>query len=639
MSGEKKKHGAIIIIARKSTGVYLLLVNLLGDSMDICEFYTGKEFSAYEFLGAHVSDSGVVFRTYAPNALHIALMGEFSRWQEIPMEKIKDGNFWECRVSNALPGMFYKYRIYKKDGGFIDHADPYAFYAELRPKTASVIYQSEYSFEDGEWMKNRKRWMQGAINIYELHFGSWRKPSEEKEDWYTYEELAEPLIHYLKENGYNFVEIMPLSEYPCDESWGYQATGYYSPTARYGTPDGLRYFIDQCHLNKIGVILDFVPVHFAVNDYALWNYDGTAVYEYPYPDVSYNEWGSCNFNHARGEVCSFLQSSAYFWLKEFHFDGLRMDAVGNLIYWQGDQSRGENKASIQFMQNMNQGLKMRMPEVILCAEDSTSYSGVTRPVDKGGLGFDYKWDLGWMNDTLSYLSVHADWRKEMYHRLTFSMYYYYNEHYLMPLSHDEVVHGKKTIVDKMSGNYEEKFAQARVLYLYMMTHPGKKLNFMGNELGQLREWDETKEPDWFILKYPIHDAFYRFIRDLNHFYLENSALWEKDYELDGFRWIDCHQEQKSIYVYERCSETQTILVIFNLSGNRQSYRYAPVKKQTLTLMLDSNWECYSGTSKKEQKEESAGYEGKASMEIFLPAFSGRCYFVKEDDRTYWKKKT
>lgn len=589
--------------------------------MDLNDFYRGNEFSIYQFLGAHIEKEGVVFRTYAPNAAHIALIGEFNRWQDMPMHRILDGNFWECIVPNAEPGMFYKYRIYHKDGSYTDHADPVAFYAELRPKTASILFQSKYEFNDDKWMKKRKNIIHGAVNIYEIHFGSWKKPSEEKEDWYTYEELAEPLIHYLKEFGYNFVEIMPLSEYPCDESWGYQGIGYFSPTSRYGNPDGLRYFIDQCHQNEIGVILDFVPVHFAVNDYGLWNYDGTAIYEYPYQDVCYNEWGSCNFNHSKGEVRSFLQSSAYFWLEEYHFDGLRMDAVGNLIYWQGNKVRGENKGAIYFLQSMNQGLKQRKSDIMLCAEDSTSYQGVTKPVEEGGLGFDYKWDLGWMNDTLDYFSVNPDWRNNMYHKITFSIHYFYNENYLMPLSHDEVVHGKRTIVDKMSGTYEEKFAQARLLYLYMMTHPGKKLNFMGNEIGQIREWDERREPDWFLLKYPMHDAFHCYIMELNQIYLKNPALWENDYDLDGFEWVNCHLEEKGMYVYLRRSKEQTMFIILNMSGRKQSYCHNLEPEQILTLLIDSSWECFNGTSKVERNKI------EISDVIDVEPLSGKCYLV------------
>lgn len=330
------------------------------------QLYTGKEFEAYQYLGAHVLESGTTFRTFAPAAQRVSVIGEFNGWTETPMNRVHDGNFWECTIDGVGSDLMYKYRIYRQDGSFIDHADPYAFYSEMRPGTASKTYAlGGYKFKDAKWQKGCKVGHDKPINIYEMHFGSWKKRGEGQEDWYTYEELAPILIAYLKEYGYNYVEIMPLCEYPCDESWGYQDTGYFSPTARYGKPEELKSFVDQCHQAGIGVILDFVPVHFAVNDYALAEYDGTALYEYPNMAVGRNEWGSCNFMHSRGEVCSFLQSSAYYWLREFHFDGLRMDAVGNLIYWQGDANRGENLAALKFIRTMNQGLKERVPECLL----------------------------------------------------------------------------------------------------------------------------------------------------------------------------------------------------------------------------------------------------------------------------------
>ncbi len=595
------------------------------NNMDFYGFYTGKEFEAYRFLGAHVREHGVTFRTFAPAASRISVIGEFNGWTETPMNKVYDGNFWECDVEDAKSGQMYKYRIYRKDGSFIDHADPYAFYSEMRPGTASVTYGlNGYHFRDEKWMKNRQVSYDKPLNIYEMHFGSWKKKSREEDGWYSYEELAPLLIPYLKENGYNYLEIMPLSEYPCDESWGYQEIGYFSPTSRYGKPEGLKSFIDQCHQNEIGVILDFVPVHFAVNDYAIANYDGTSLYEYPHMDVGRNEWGSCNFMHSRGEVCSFLQSSAYYWLKEFHFDGLRMDAVGNLIYWQGNKDRGENVAALKFIRTMNQGLKERVPGCLLFAEDSTPYPGVTRPVQEGGLGFDYKWDLGWMNDTLSYFQAYPEERKAKYHQLTFSMYYFYNERYLLPLSHDEVVHGKATIAQKMNGDYDGKFPQARAFYMYMYAHPGAKLNFMGNELAQLKEWNEKEELDWVLLKFPLHDGFHRFMRDLSRCCLENPAFYEEDYDREGFCWVDCHQEEKCVYVFERKSREQTILAIFNFSDQEQTYVLESEEKRKYTLLLASDMEQYGG-GKKYRKKEKVFETDNTVFE--LTPFSARYYMV------------
>ena len=470
--------------------------------MDTYGFYTGQSFDAYRDLGAHRTAAGVVFRTFAPAAREIRLLW---RGGELPMERVWDGNFYEIAVPEGEEGEPYAFRILDQDGRWTEHCDPYGFAMELRPAHRSLLRTlGGYRFHDQAWMRRRTDCITGPLNIYELHLGSWRTPGEGK--WYCYDQIAEPLIQYLQESGYNYVEFLPLSEHPCDESWGYQNTGFFAPTSRYGTPDQLRTLIDRLHQEKIGAILDFVPVHFAVDSYGLARYDGAALYEYPHRDVEVSEWGSCNFMHSRGEVRSFLQSAAHYWLEEFHFDGLRMDAVSRILYWQGDERRGVNGSGVEFLRNMNQGLKARHPDCILAAEDSTNFPKVTVPADQGGLGFDYKWDLGWMHDTLSYFQTDPACRPENYHKLTFSMLYYPNERYLLPLSHDEVVHGKATILQKMNGQYEGKFPQGRAMYLYMMVHPGKKLNFMGNEFGQLREWDEKREQDWMLRKFLVSSA-------------------------------------------------------------------------------------------------------------------------------------
>ena len=567
--------------------------------MDFFGFYTGKIFDAYRYLGAHVEEQGVTFRTFAPGASRITLIGEFNGWQEWEMNRVHDGNFWECYVQNAHPGMMYKYRIYRQDQSYVDHCDPYGYGMELRPNSASYIRDlSSYAFQDDAWMRNRTDCKEQPLNIYEIHFGSFKKPSDKADDWYTYTEMADILIPYLKEYGYNYVEIMPLSEHPCDESWGYQNTGFFSPTSRYGTVEDLMKFVDTCHQNDIGVILDFVPVHFAVDGYALANYDGTALYEYPHQDVGVSEWGSCNFMHSRGEVRSFLQSAANYWLTEYHMDGIRMDAISRIIYWQGEPARGVNHNAVEFIREMNRGLKTMHPTAILSAEDSTSFPNVTKPVSEGGLGFDYKWDMGWMNDTLDYFRTAPEYRSRDYHKLTFSMMYYYNDTFLLPLSHDEVVHGKATILQKMSGDYDMKFPQARAFYMYMYAHPGKKLNFMGNELGQLREWDEKREQDWNILKYPIHDAFHHFMKDLNLIYQTHPALSQKDYTPDGFQWIDCHQEERCIYAFERRSDQERILALFNFSDTQQEkYEFEVKDAKKLTILIASDMEQYAGTKK------------------------------------------
>ena len=473
-------------------------------------------------------------------------------------------------------------------------------------------------------MKKRTNCKEAPLNIYELHLGSWRTNPEDENGWYTYDEIGKQLIPYVKEKGYNYIEVMPIAEHPCDNSWGYQQTGFFSPTSRYGTADQLKEMIDLCHQNGIGVILDFVPVHFAVDDYALADYDGTALYEYPNTDVGVSEWGSKNFMHSRGEVQSFLQSCANYWVKEFHFDGLRIDALSRIIYWHGDEHRGVNGNAVDFIRYMNKSLKEMHSGIMLIAEDSTSYGGITKPVDQGGLGFDYKWDMGWMNDTLAYFQTHPYDRKEAYHKLTFSMMYYYDENFLLPLSHDEVVHGKATILQKMNGQYEEKFPQGRALYMYMYAHPGKKLNFMGNEVGQLREWDEKRQQDWDIVQYPIHNGFAEFMKDLNKVYLENSAFSEKDYEQDGFAWLDCHQEEKRIYAFERRSKKQRIVAVFNFSDEKQTYTLNIPDCKEVKLLLTSDEARYGGT--KEYRKETYPVS-KEGITLELEKFSAVFYEV------------
>ena len=567
--------------------------------MDINRFYNGNCYDAYKWLGAQVQPIGVVFRTYAPNARGVNLL-----WNgmEIPMQKIWGGSFYEVYVEAAKPTECYEYRIYTQSGEYTDHSDPYGFGMQMRPDHQSVIRNLyDYEFQDEEWMKNRGNHKEKAMNIYELHLGSWRKKSEKESGWYRYDELAAPLISYLKETGYNYVEFMPVSEHPCDESWGYQNTGFFSPTSRYGTVNELKMLIDRLHQNGIGVILDYVPVHFAVDAYGLAKYDGTPLYEYPYNDVQVSEWGSLNFMHSRGEVRSFLQSSANYWLQEYHFDGLRMDAISRIIYWQGDENRGENGNAVDFLKVMNRGLKELNPDCMLIAEDSTNYPGVTKEVNQGGLGFDYKWNMGWMHDTLKYFQMDAYLRVPNYHKVTFSMYYYWNENYLLPLSHDEVVHGKATILQKMNGQYEQKFPQARAMYAYMMVHPGKKLNFMGNELGHLREWDESREQDWDIRTYPIHDAFYKYMCELNHLYLEHPALFAWDYRREGFQWLDCSQEEQRIYVILRQCENEKIAAILHFSDLvRENYELKLEGVEAVEPLLYSDWQRFGGNTAEEE---------------------------------------
>ncbi|MDE7192459.1 MAG: glycogen-branching enzyme, partial [Oscillospiraceae bacterium] len=434
--------------------------------MNFGDFFSGECFDSYKWLGAHFDGRGTMFRVYAPHADGVSVIGDFNGWSDSYMNRLEGGNFWELYIDGALPEMMYKYRIHTSSGA-AERCDPYGYGMELRPKFASIIRDmSDFAFGDNNWLQSRPTWHGDALNIYEVHLGSWKTNSEDENGWYTYKQLAPKLVNYCKSAGYNCIEVMPLSEYPCDESWGYQGTGFFAPTSRYGTAKELKYFINHCHKNGIAVIMDFVPVHFAVDGYALAKFDGTAIFESGYSDIAYSEWGSCSFDHTHPVVCSFLKSAANYWLEEFHFDGLRMDAISRIIYWGGEPARGENTCGTRFLKTMNQGLKLRHPTAILCAEDSTDYPRVTKAVEQDGLGFDYKWDMGWMNDTLDYFKKTPEQRVDAYHKLTFSMLYNYSEKYILPFSHDESVHGKATIVQKMYGDYEDKFPQARALYMY-----------------------------------------------------------------------------------------------------------------------------------------------------------------------------
>ena len=560
--------------------------------MDFYGFYTGRIFDAHEYLGAHPGPGGTTFRVFAPSARAVELL---ALDRVLPMQKIYDGNFYELTLPEAGPGTVYAYRVHPRQGDPVDHCDPYGFGMELRPDHRSVVRDlDEYTFGDDAWRRRPLRPGAGPLNIYEIHLGSWRR--REDGGFYTYEELAEPLADYLTESGYNAVEFLPLAEHPCDESWGYQTTGFFAPTSRYGTAAGLMALVDTLHRRGIAVLLDFVPAHFAVDAYGLARFDGTCLYEYPSQDVGVSEWGSCNFMHSRGEVRSFLQSAAHYWLDRYHFDGLRFDAISRILYWQGDERRGVNGNGVEFLRTMNQGLQARHPGCILAAEDSTNFEGVTRPAEQGGLGFTYKWDLGWMHDTLSFLQTDPAARPDAYHKLTFSMLYYYKERYLLPLSHDEVVHGKATVLQKMNGGYEGKFPQGRALYLYMMVHPGAKLNFMGSEFGQLREWDEGREQDWMLRRYPLHDGFYHFMRDLNRLYLQSPALWVRDDDPDGFAWLDCHREAQCLYLLERRGGGQRLGAAFNFSDRPQRFALPTDPDTGARVLLSTDWQPYGGAA-------------------------------------------
>lgn len=608
--------------------------------MNSAEFYRGEAFDAYTYFGAHLEGNGVIFRVYAPNAKDVKLEGDFSEWQEYHMYPCELQGVFQAYIEGAGPGMLYKYVVYTQDGKRVEHCDPYGFAMELRPNWASVIVDlHSYEFHDKAWMEQKRdKCYNRPMNIYEFYPASFRqKKRKEGEDvsasYLTYEEIAGELIAYLKENGFQYLEFLPLGEHPADCSWGYQNTGFYAPTSRYGTPEQLKQLIDLCHQNDIGVILDFVPVHFATDSYGLGKFDGTPLYEFPSSDVAFSEWGTYNFNHARGEVASFLQSCACYWLKEFHFDGLRMDAISRMIYWQGNPDRGVNTCAVNFVKRMNYGLHMRCPEAILIAEDSTDFLKVTAPVTYQGLGFDYKWDMGFMNDTLEYFKLEPVHRPANYHKLSFSMQYFYQELFLLPFSHDEVVHGKAAIIQKMWGQYDDKCRQIKALYAYFYTHPGKKLNFMGNEIGQFREWDEGREQDWDLLKYPFHDAFHHYYVKLCKLYESEAALYDGEYNPDCFEWLEVHAEQFSTYVYARKGGGEIMVTALNLSDQFwKDFTFAIWKDARLKEVLNSDWECYGGHTKPEddnchvKNEPYGGKEARAMID--LAPFSARIFKVR-----------
>ena len=602
--------------------------------MTMREFLSGEAFDCYTHFGAHPTRDGVRFRVYAPNARFVQLIGECNHWQGEEMYREEQG-CWTVTLPQAWTGMLYKYKITGADGSVVDHNDPFGFFTQLRPDSASIVCDlSRFTFSDEEWMKQRDKNYNRPVSIYEVHLGSFVQNPDDPNGWYSYEALAPKLIAHCKEHGFTHLELLPISEHPSDNSWGYQTTGFFAPTSRYGTPIQLMSLVNQCHQQGIGVITDFVPVHFAIDAYGLHRFDGTPLYEYPDGDTGYSEWGSHNFNLAKGEARSLLQSAANYWLGVYHFDGIRMDAICNAIYWLGNPDRGVNDQGVKFIQQMNLGLNRLHPTCMLMAEDSSDFLKVTAPVEYDGLGFDYKWDMGWMNDTLNYFKLEPLARQYHYNDITFSMQYFYNELFLLPFSHDEVVHGKATIVQKMWGdNYEQKFAQCRALYGYMFAHPGKKLNFMGNEIAQFREWDETKEQDWSLLSYPMHDGFLRYFSRLNQLYRQLPALYDGEYNSACFRWLEVDAPDQSVFAFRRSAQGQTVAVVLNFCDVPwKDFPLGLEQACTLTPLISSSWQCWGGTEAEDTRPLASrpipqkGFDH--SVVLDLPAFSAQWFLVQ-----------
>ncbi len=572
---------------------------MLINKTELKKFHQGHSIAAYNIFGAHLVNEegkdGVRFTIWAPNAKNVQVVGPFNEWDGYSswMIKISEGIF-SLFVEGLLEWDLYKYNVEGVDGTWCQKSDPYAFYSETRPKTCSIVCDVDsYDWEDKAYLKKRTKGFDKPMNIYEAHLGAWmRHPNG---DVYSYIDLADRLIPYVQEKGYTHIEIMPLNEHPFDGSWGYQATGYFSCTSRYGDPKNFMYFVDECHKANIGIIMDIVPVHFVNDAHGLKYLDGCACYEYESNDDAHSQWGTMNFDLSKEEVRSFLMSASAFWCDKFHIDGLRIDAVSNMIYWGGNKDRGVNVEALNFIKRHNFNLAKKFKKVFLIAEDSSDFANVTTPTIDDGLGFDYKWDLGFMNDTLKYYELDPIYRKDNHNLLTFSMAYYYSEKFILPFSHDEVVHGKKTILDKMWGDYEQKFSQARNLYAYMFTHPGKKLNFMGNEIGMFREFDEKKEIDWFLLDYPMHQAFERYTHDLNQIYLKHPAFSKQDFEMDGFKWLDADNNKDSIFTYVRKDKKSEYVVLINMSANSfENYEIKNVTKGNYLELINSEKDIYFG---------------------------------------------
>ena len=585
-------------------------------------FHRGEYRQAYEYFGAHPNRSSTIFRIWAPTAKSVAVVGNFNNWnarEEDYCQKITNEGIWEVEIKKVKKGAIYKFQIETSWGQKILKADPYAFYSELRPQTASVVNGiSKFRWGDKKWLNNREIGYAKPINIYEVHLGSWKK----KEDgtYYNYREIAELLVEYMLEMNYTHIEIMPITEYPFDGSWGYQATGYYSVTSRYGTPEDFMYFVNYFHKNNLGVILDWVPGHFCKDAHGLYRFDGSACYEYEDQNLGENEWGTANFNVSRNEVRSFLVSNLYFWIKEFHIDGVRMDAISNMIYHKDGVS--ENRASIEFLQYLNQSLHENHPDIMLVAEDSSAWPLVTKYQADGGLGFDFKWNMGWMNDTLKYIEQDPFFRKSHHGKLTFSFMYAFSENFVLPLSHDEIVHGKNAILNKMPGYYEDKLAHVKNLYSYQMAHPGKKLNFMGNEFVQGLEWRYYEQLEWQLLKENKGSKdIQNYVKALNALYLEEEALWHDGQ--NAFEWIEHENidENMLIFLRKNPDTDDFVIAVFNFSGKDHD-------KYPVGVNLEGEYECILDSN---EKRFGGSYQGrKRNYKTIKRAWNNReqCIEVK-----------
>ncbi len=612
---------------------------------DLHLFSEGKHWHAYRILGAHEHQvdgiDGILFATWAPSAQRVSVVSDFNQWdgRKHPMRVRGDSGVWELFIPNLKAGEIYKFEIKNNDGSLHSKMDPYGQQSELRPATGSIVSAaSQHDWQDKDWMAKREKadWLHEPHSVYEVHMGSWRR--NEAGEFQTYREMAEQMVPYVKELGFTHIELLPITEHPLDISWGYQTTGYFSPTSRFGSPDDLRYFIDVCHQNGIGIILDWVPGHFPKDAHGLARFDGSALYEHEDPrQGEHQDWGTYIFNYGRSEVTNFLLSSAFYWLEEFHIDGLRVDAVASMLYldysrkegeWVPNQHGGrENLEVIEFFKHLNTVLHQEHPGCLIAAEESTSYPMVSRPAHMGGLGFSMKWNMGWMHDTLEYMQQDSIHRRYHHDSLTFGLLYAFTENFVLPFSHDEVVHGKKSMINKMPGDEWQRFANLRLLYTMMWTYPGKKLLFMGSEFAQGTEWNCEKALDWYVTDYPLHSGMKTLVSDLNKLYTSTPALYRHEFDPHGFEWLDCNDREQSILSYIRKNDEEYVISIFNFTPvPREKYRIGVPDLTSYKIIMNSDSEYYGGSNVHNSEliaAESIPWSDKPySIELNLPPLAG-----------------